>query len=149
MKNKNFFYIWGGLFIVCAILGFIPQPEGFLKGFLLLISILFFIPGWLLLFRAAKNKDISLLKTICILCLISLGSTLFFLVLNFMSGSGSQAAGNLLYGFLVIFSSPMVCSQYWIVSLFLWACCLMNSNRRLMKSVFYLEDVIISVTHLT
>ena len=134
MKNKHLFYIWGGLFIVCAILGFIPQPEAFLKGLLILVSVAFFIPGWMLLFRANKAKNLSLLKTICILCLISLGSTLFFLVLNFMSGSGSDAAGNLLYGFLVIFSSPMVCSQYWVVSLFLWACLLMTALSFLKKA---------------
>lgn len=134
MKNKYLLWIWGGLFIVCATLGFIPQPVGFLKGLLFLVSILFFIPGWLLLFRAAKEKDIFLLKTICILCLVSLGSTLLFLVLNFMSGSGSQAAGHLLYGFLVIFSSPMVCSQYWVVSLFLWACLLMTALSFLKKA---------------
>lgn len=134
MKNKHLFYIWGGLFIVCAMLGFIPQPEGFLKGLLILVSAAFFIPGGMLLFRANKAKDLSLLKTICLLCLISLGSTLFFLVLNFMSGSGSQAAGKLLYGFLVIFSSPMVCSQYWVVSLFLWACLLMTALSFLKKA---------------
>ncbi len=134
MKNKHLFGIWGGLFIVCAMLGFIPQPEGFLKGLLFLISASFFVPGWALLFRATKEKDLSLLKAICILCLISLGSTLFFLVLNFMSGSGSPAAGNLLYGFLVIFSSPMVCSQYWVVSLFLWACLLMTALSFLKKA---------------
>ena len=133
MKNKHLFWIWGGLFILCALLGFIPQPEGFLKGLLILVSIAFFVPGWVLLLRAARGKDISLLKAICILCLASLSSTLLFLVLNFMSGSGSQAAGNLLYGFLVIFSSPMVCSQYWIASLFLWACMLMTGLSFLKK----------------
>ena len=126
MKNKHLFWIWGGLFILCALLGFIPQPEGFLKAMLILFSVAFFIPGFVLLFRAAKKKDLSLLKTIVILCLVSLGSTLLFLVLNFLSGRGSLLAGNLLYGFLVIFSSPMVCAQYWVVSLFLWACRLMT-----------------------
>ena len=42
MKNKHLFWIWGGLFILCALLGFIPQPEGFLKGLLILVSIAFF-----------------------------------------------------------------------------------------------------------
>ena len=64
MKNKHLFWIWGGLFILCALLGFIPQPEGFLKALLILFSVAFFIPGFVLLFRAAKEKDLSLLKTI-------------------------------------------------------------------------------------
>ena len=134
MKNKHLFWIWGGLFILCALLGFIPQPVGFLKGLLVLFGVAFFTPGWVLLFRASKENDLSLIKTICILCLASLGSTLLFLVLNFLSGSGSQAAGNLLYGFLIIFSSPMVCTQYWVVSLFLWACLLMTGLSFLKKA---------------
>ena len=127
MKNKTLYLIWSCLFIVCALLGFIPQPEGFLKGLLILVSASFFVPGWVLLFRAAKAKDFSSLKIIRTVCLVSLGSTLLFLVLNFLSGSGSQFAGDLLFGFLIIFSAPMVSFQYWVASLFLWACLLMTS----------------------
>ena len=127
MSKKILYYIWGGLFILCGFLGFIPQPEGFLYVLLLITGILFFVPGGLLLYNAYCNKDIATMAVIRNVSLISLSATLIFLVLNFLSANATKAAGDLLYGFLVIFSSPMVCSQNWLISLFLWACLLMTS----------------------
>lgn len=138
MKNKILYWIWGCLFILCALLGFIPEPDGFLKVLLIIAAAAFFVPGWALLYRACRTQDLGTLKMICSLCFISLGSTLLFLVLNLLSGKGSALAGELLYGFLIIFSSPMVCSQYWVASLFLWACLLMagfSAIKKLKKSL--------------
>ena len=127
MKNKILYLIWGGLFILCALLGFIPQPQGFLYVVLLITALLFFVPGGLLLYNAYRNKDLSTMAVIRTLSLVSLSITLIFLVLNFLSVEAGEAAGDLLYGFLIIFSTPMVCSQNWLISLFLWACLLMSS----------------------
>lgn len=118
MKNKTLYLIWGGLFILCGLLGFIPAPAGFLKGLLVALSAVFFVPGWILLYRGQA-------KAVRNLSLASLGVTLLLLVLNFLSGRAAQAVGDYLYGLLVIFSAPMVCSQYWFFSLFVWACLLM------------------------
>ena len=127
MKNKILYLIWGGLFILCALLGFIPEPEGFLYAVLLITAILFFVPGGLLLYNAYRNNDMVTMVTIRTISLISLIATLIFLILNFLSAEAMDAVGDLLYGFLVIFSAPMVCSQNWLISLFLWACLLMTS----------------------
>ena len=134
MKNKHWFMLWGGLYILCVLLGFIPSPEGFLKAVLIFVAAAFFVPGWVLLYFAHSRKEPETARAVRTLSLLSLGSTLFFLVMNLLSGHASEAAGNLLYGFLVIFSSPMVCSQYWIASLFLWACLLMTSISILRKA---------------
>lgn len=134
MKNKTIYLIWGLLYIICALLGFIPEPQGFGKALLILAAAAFFVPGWILLYRADRNGSIADLKIIRALCLISLGGTLIFLVLNFLSGQASVFAGDLLFGFLVIFSSPMVCAQYWVASIFLWACLLMTSLSALKKA---------------
>lgn len=125
MKNKTIFMIWGGLFILCALLGFIPTPEGFVKGLLIFAAAVFFVPGWILYYRGQQKQDLSLLCLLRGISLVSLGTTFLFLVLFFLSAGKKAAASSLLYGFLVIFSAPMVCSQYWIASLFLWACLLM------------------------
>ena len=114
MKNKTLYLIWGGLFILCGLLGFIPEPDGFLRAVLVAFSVVFFVPGWILLRRGQA-------KTVGILSAVSLAVTLLLLVLNLLSGHADQAAGEFLYGLLVIFSSPMICSQYWVLSLFLWA----------------------------
>ena len=126
MKNKVWYGIWCGLFILCAILGFIPEPAGLVKGLLVLAAVAFFVPGWVLLYRADRHKDAAHAKAVSAISGCSLGMTLLLLVLNFLSGKASEAAGRVVYGFLVIFSSPMICSQYWVLSLFLWACLLMT-----------------------
>ena len=41
--------------------------------------------------------------------------------------------GNALFGVLIVVSSPMVCSGYWALSLFLWACLLMVSHSLVKK----------------
>ena len=48
-------------------------------------------------------------------------------MLNLVSALWSETLGSFLYYLLVILSTPMVCSGYWIMSLFLWACLLMAS----------------------
>lgn len=134
MKNRVLYCIWGGLFILCALLGFIPEPEGFLKALMMITAAAFFVPGAVLLVRAYQALALGTLRVIRVLSLISLSFTLVFLVLNFLSAEAGEAAGKLLYGFLVIFSAPMVCSQLWIGSLFLWACLLMASISLLNKA---------------
>ena len=134
MKIKHWYIIWGGLFILCASLGFIPQAEGFLKFLMIFAAAAFFVPGWVLLYYAHKQGSISCARIVRNLSLISLGSTWLFLLLNFASGHAPEAAGNMLYALLVICSAPMYCSQYWIASLFLWACLLMTSFSILWKA---------------
>lgn len=122
MKNKHVYGIWGCLFIICALLGFIPEPDGFVKILLILAAAAFFVPGWILYYRGVNSADLTTLRSICTICLISLGSTLLFLVLNFLSAGNPNLSGAFLYGLLILFSSPMVCAQYWIASLFMWSC---------------------------
>lgn len=121
MTEKKLYFLWGALFILCAALGFIPEPQGFLKVLLVLVSTLFFIPGFWLLYRAVISGKTEAVGHIRLISLVSLGGTLVFLVLNFLSAAASEATGSFLYSLLVIVSTPMVCSQYWVLSLFLWA----------------------------
>lgn len=127
MSNKTLYYIWGGLFIFCGLLGFIPQPAGIVKALMVLSSLVFFVPGGMLLYLNHRNGNFGTIKVVRNLSAISLGVTLFLLVLNFLSGNASNAMGEFLYGLLVMLSAPMVCSQYWFVPLFLWACLLMTA----------------------
>lgn len=127
MSNKTLYFIWGGLFIFCGLLGFIPEPAGLLKVLMVVSSLVFFVPGGMLLYLSKKSGDLRTIGIVRNLSLISLGVTLLLLVLNFLSGNASAAVGDFLYGLLVMLSAPMVCSQYWFMSLFLWACLLMTS----------------------
>lgn len=134
MKKSVLFALWGCLFILCAGLGFIPEPAGVVRGLLTAVSVLFFLPPVLLVYNGAKEKDAHTLKLVRNLAALSLVLTLALLVANFLTAMGSELLGTVLYYVLVIVSSPMVCSGYWVLSLFLWACLLMVSMRELRKN---------------
>lgn len=127
MKKRYLYALWAGLFILCAGCGFIPEPAGGLKVLLTVFSLVFFLPPGLLLHKADREKDPDTLKLIRNLSALSLLVTLAVLVLNFLWALGGEALGNVLHYVLVIVSAPMVCSGYWALSLFLWACLLMAS----------------------
>lgn len=127
MRKKTLFALWGAFFILCAGLGFIPEPAGFLKGLLTALSVLFFLPAAVLLADAKRNRDRQTAVLIRNLSAGSLGLTLLVLVANFLSLGAGDAVGDGLYAVLVIVSSPMICSGYWLLSLFLWACLLVVS----------------------
>lgn len=133
MNRKFLFALWGGLFIVCAAMGFIPDPAGVGRVLLTLLSIAFFVPPALALYQAIQDGDRPVLRLIRNLSALSLGLTLVLLVLNFLSALRSETLGNILYHILIIVSSPMVCSGCWVLSLFLWACLLMVSLKGLRK----------------
>lgn len=136
MSKKMLFALWGGLFILCAGLGFIPgfSPEigAGAQTVLTVLSVAFFVPPAWLLYLAGKEKDAGTLKLVFRLSALSLGLTLLTLILNLLSALGSATLGNVLYGILIVVSSPMVCSGFWALSLFLWACLLLAS-RQLIK----------------
>lgn len=129
MNKKTFFILWGALFVLCAGLGFLPEPGGVLQGAMTAASALFFLPPFLLLYRA--DRDTALL--IRNLSALSLGVTLVTLILNFVLAVSSETLGNILHYILVVVSAPMVASGYWVLSLFLWACVLMVSLKMLKK----------------
>ena len=126
MNKKLLYMLWAGLFVLCAGLGFIPEPEGPFKIALSIISLVFFVPPAWLLYRG----DMSDAKLVCNLSALSLGLTLILLVLNFLTALQSDFLGQVLHYTLVIVSSPMICSGHWAMSLFLWAGLLIASRKQ-------------------
>lgn len=133
MNQKTLFALWGGLFILCAGLGFIPEPSGAARVALTMLSLAFFAPPAMLLHQAAQEENTHILKLVRNLSALSLGLTLALLIFNFLSVLRSEVLGNILYWILVIVSSPMACSGYWALSMFLWACLLMVSLKVLRR----------------
>lgn len=129
MTKKTLFILWAGMYILCAGLGFIPgtsdtvQPG--VQGILTVLSLLFFLPPMYLANTAKKTGDVDTLHLLRNLSALSLAVTLIVLVLNLLSALASTWVGDLLHILLILVSAPMVCSGYWAVSLFLWACLLM------------------------
>ena len=126
MNKKMLFVFWGILFVLCAGLGFIPEPQGGWKGLMTGASLLFFLPPFLLLYRGDRDTA-ALIRN---LSALSLGVTLVTLILNFILAVSSETLGNILHYILVVVSAPMICSGYWVLSLFLWACLLMASLKK-------------------
>lgn len=133
MTKKKLYIVWAAMFVICAALGFIPTPKGAAYWSMFLFSLLFFVPPTILLYKAGKGRDKKELRRIRMISLISLGLTLLALALNFLSVDATEAAGIAVYYILIIVSSPMVCGQVWVVSLFLWGCLLTASWQELRK----------------
>ncbi len=119
--------LWAGMYILCCVLGFLPEQQGFSFYVLLAVSVAFFVPPFLLLRQAKKQGDGKTIKNVRMLSLLSLGLTTVLLVANFLSVlSSSEALGQVLHIALSLVSVPMM-SGGGMISLFLWACLLFAS----------------------
>ncbi len=131
MKKSVVYGLWAVVYCICVGLGFVSEPEGFGKVLLVLSGLICFLPPFYLAWRAWNEKC---RRTMLVLRLVSssvLGASLILLVLNFLSVYFSARTGLVLHVMLVMFTAPMVCIQYWALSLFLWACILMISLKKL------------------
>ena len=133
MRKTGLLAAWGGLFVICAGLGFLPEPQGALRGLLIALAVVFFLPGALLLWQGRRQKDDDAIRLVRNLSALSLGLTLALLVANVASVLAPETVGDLLHGVLGVVSVPMFCGQVWVMSLFLWACLLICSLRLLSK----------------
>ena len=123
MNQKTLYSVWGVLYILCCALGFLPEKTAPLTA----VSVLFFVPGVLILVDAYKRRDRKALLRLRLISLGSLVLTLMLLALSFASAQGSQTLGNVLHYILGIVSAPMYCSGIWALPMFLWACLFMAS----------------------
>ena len=130
MKKSSLMAVWGIFYIICAGLGFIPEPEGAVRIFLTVISVLFFVPPAILLYDAFSGRDRKTVLRIRRLSALSLGVTLALLIANLLAALTSEWLGTVLHVLLAICSAPMFCSNYWILSLFLWAVLLVSSMQK-------------------
>lgn len=135
MKKKILYTVWGVFYLLCVGLGCIPRATGFGKFLLVLIGVLFFTPGVMLLHDGLRTGCSGTIRQIRLISAASLALTLVLLVANFLSAGGSAGLGTVLYALLVLFSAPMACCQYWVLSLFLWACLLMATFVKFPKSI--------------
>ena len=129
MKSQFLYALWGALFILCAGLGFIPEPARVLRVLLTGLSILFFLPPAVLVWNGRREKDRQTLMLVRNLSIVSRGLSVGLIIANFLMAFRSELLGDILHGVLVVVSSPMICSGHWAMSLFFWACLLISSAR--------------------
>ena len=125
MKRRILYALWGFLFSLCAGLGFIPEPVPVQARIMTVLALLTFLPPAVLLYLG-NPSDVKLVRN---LSALSLGLTLVLLILNFFTAFASETLGQVMHYILIIVTSPMICSNHWAMSLFLWACLLMASRK--------------------
>ena len=124
MKRPILYCFWAFFFVVCGILGNVEDPQGFRATAMTLLSIGFFVPPTLLLIDGWKKDDKKMLCAIRWISIASLVLTLGLLIANIGVVGASEQTGNVMYQILIYVSVPMVCSRFYALSIFLWACLL-------------------------
>lgn len=133
MSNTVLYALWGGLYALCAGLGFITAPGEGLQFLMTVLSVALFVPPFILNYRAAKADDRRTLMLVRSLALSWLVLASLLLVGNFLTVFAAQWIGNLLYTLLILVGSPMVCSGSWALGLFCWACLFFDARAKLKK----------------
>lgn len=130
MKKSTLLLIWGISYIICAGLGFIPEPQGAVRAMLFLVSLLFFLPPAVLLYHGKTQGDKDAVRLVRRLSAASLGLTLVGLCGNILAALGGNELGDIMHILLGLVSTPMFCSNFWAVPLFLWAVLLITSFKK-------------------
>ena len=122
LSYKTLYIAWAVMFVLTTALGFaFPEVEnGWAKFGLGLVAVLFFLPPALVLAQAKAAGHRFHVRLVGFLALGSLLLTVVLLALTLISFIWSDALANALYAALVIVSSPMICSNLYAISLFLW-----------------------------
>ena len=128
VRRKTLYILWTMLFAATAVLGLaFPAAEGLGKAALMLLSIAFFVPPALLVYQAKHGGEAEDVKVVRLLSAVSLVLTTVLLVLIIRSVPYGEAVGDTLHVILAIVSAPMVCSNYYALPLFGWACLLFST----------------------
>ena len=133
MSNTVLYALWGGVYALCAGLGFVAEPGPTLRLLMIALSVCLFLPPLILNRRAARTEDRRTLLLVQKLALAWLIATGILLPGNFLSALASEAVGDFLHGLLTVISSPLVCSDSWALTIFLWACVFFDARSKLKK----------------
>lgn len=135
MKLRNFtlYSIWLCFYILCVGLGTLTQRNTPVNIGLTALSLLFFLPGILLLIEGIRSGNKKLLLSIRIISLSSLVLTLCLIVLNILTVNAGETVGQALNDLLILVSAPMSCCYWRWISLFCWACLFVSSFPRIWR----------------
>ena len=131
MSKRTLWLSWYSLFILCALAGIIPEPQGFWKVLFIIMGIGFFVPGGLLLKWADDRDRLETIRQVRLIAFLSLASTTVLICLNYVSALLPAVWGAIFHYALAVVSTPMFCGQMWIIGLFGWACLLSAAHSML------------------
>ena len=132
LSYRTLYCIWSALFAVTAVLGLIfpeaAHPAG--RFALALTAAVFFLPPWLILVKARADGARFHIRLIRWLCVASLVLTAALLILNLRSAGLGDLLGAAMNAALTVVSAPMVCSNFYVLPIFLWGCLLADTFRK-------------------
>ena len=129
LTYKTLYQLWIGLFAVTAVLGLIfpgvEHPAG--RFFLGLISVVFFVPPFLILRRAKGEDNRRHLRLVRWLALANLVLTLILICAGILSLPYGEGVGDMIHILMTVLCAPLVCSNFYVLPMFLWAMLLYGS----------------------
>ena len=125
-KELILYGAWLCLYILCVGLGTVENIEGVGKVFFVLTSLIFFLPGSCLLVMGKQENNKKTVLRVRIIAICSLVLTVVVFCINVMAAAAGMVRP-VFHDLLNVVSAPMFCSQYWVLSLFGWACLLSAS----------------------
>ncbi|MBR2407155.1 MAG: hypothetical protein IKB04_08995 [Clostridia bacterium] len=131
MKKTFLYWLWGFFYLLCAFISNVQSPTEAQSAALTCLSIFFFIPPGILLFDALKKKEEKTLSLLRRLSILSLTLTAAALMANIAAVNAGDTWGTVLHQVLIFASVPMVCSQHYVLSMFLWGCLLFATMPKL------------------
>lgn len=129
VRYKPLYLAWGGAFVLTAVLGLLfpgaQDPVGLF--FLRFASVVFFLPPWLILAKARAEKALFHIRLLRYLALASLVLTMVLFCAGILAGPDSQTLGDLIHVIMSIACAPLICSNLYVLPMFLWATVLVAS----------------------
>ena len=125
-KELILYGAWLCLYILCVGLGTVENIEGVGKVFFVLTSLSCFLPGSCLLVMGKQENNKKTVLRVRIIAICPLVLTVVVFCINVMAAAAGMVSP-VFHDLLNVVSAPMFCSQYWVLSLFGWACLLSAS----------------------
>lgn len=132
LKYTTLYRLWIALFVLTAILGLLfPGAESAAGRFFLAgISVVFFIPPWLILVKARGEGSAHHVRIVRYLSIASLLLTMLLLCAGILSVRWGERAGDVIHILMTVICAPLVCSNYYALPMFGWALLLTGSFGR-------------------
>lgn len=132
LKYGTLYRDWGILFAATALLGLLfPGAKHPLGLFALrTVTVLFFLPPWLILTKAKNEENHHHRKLIRYLSAASLAATVALFCCAVFALRLPEFMGTVIHVVMAILCAPLVCSNYYALPLFLWAVLLILSFRK-------------------
>lgn len=120
MKKKSVVYaLWAAWYLICFLFCLGEEPAGLAKVSYVVISLAAYAPPFYLLYLS--KKDAKTIKIVQFISIASLAAFAVLFVLGLLSVNWSTATGRVLDLLFKLFCAPIVCGQFWVVGLFVWA----------------------------